>query len=105
MKPWKIRLSLSIERRKDQGIMTGIGRTNIVGMIDMMMTGTMTIVGIIVIIHQEMIGDHTRVTYTMMIDEEMMTGEMMIIVDIIIEGMKIQDLKELDKSKTRIGTI
>ena len=53
----------------DRGMMTAIGQTKIdvmiiEEMIDMMMTDTMIIVGIIVIeiIHQETIGDHTRVT-------------------------------------------
>ena len=74
-------------------------------MIDMMMTDVTSIVGIIGFIHQEVIRDHIRATNTTMIDEEMMTKEMMIIVDIMIEGMKIQGLKELDNSNIRIGTM
>ena len=108
MIPRKIRLGLNTERTIDQGMMITIGQREIGGMIiaemiDMMMTVTMSIVRIIAIIHQEVIGDHTRVTDTTLIDWEMMTG--MIIVNIMIEGMKIEDLKELDNSNTRIGTM
>ena len=101
MTPWKLGLGLNTGRRIDEDMMTSIGRTDIVGITGRMMTVVMTIVGLIVIIPQEMIGGHTRVTDTMIIDDEMMTGEMMIIVD----TMKIEDLKEPDNFKTRIGTI
>ena len=48
----------------------------------MTMTDEMIIIGIIQIIRQEAIGDHTSITDIMMIDEEMMTD--MIIVNILI---------------------
>ena len=73
MIPRKIRLGLNTERTIDQGMMITIGQREIGGMIiaemiDMMMTVTMSIVRIIAIIHQEVIGDHTRVTDTTLID-------------------------------------
>ena len=77
-------------------MMTAICRTYIVGI-----TATMTIVRLIIIIHLEMIGGLTRVIDTTMIDDEMRNGELAIIVD----TMKIEDLKEPDNFKTRIGTI
>ena len=69
----------------------------------MTMTDEMIIIGIIQIIRQEAIGDHTSITDIMMIDEEMMTD--MIIVDIVIGGTISEDLKELDNSNTRVGTL
>ena len=89
-------------------MMTGIGKTKIdvmiIGeMIDTTMNDVMIIVEVIEIILQGMIRDHTRSIDIMMIDEEMMTD--MIIVDIVIGGTISEDLKELDNSNTRVGTL
>ena len=99
MTPQKIGLGLNTGTRIDEDMMTAIGWTDIIGM-----TGRMMTVGrLIVIIHQEMIGGHTRVTDKMMIDGEMRIN--MIIADIMIGGTIIDDLKELDNSNTRVGTV
>ena len=83
---------------------TDIGRiendaTIIDGMIDMMITDErmileMIIIGIIVtvIIHQEMTDDHTKVTDLLMIEGGMKTID----VTIMIKGMTIENLKDLN---------
>ena len=108
MMPRKIGLGPNTEMRIDQGIMNAIGQTEIdvmiIGeMIDMTTTDVRIIVGIIEIIRQGTIRDHTRLTNMMMIDEGMMTD--MIIADIMIGGMIIEDPKEFDNSNTRVGTV
>ena len=102
----KIGIRTNSEMRIDHTMMIGIGQTKIdamiIGeMIDMMITDEMKtvemiIIGIIVtvIIHQGMIRGHTKVTYTMMIDE----GMMIIVNTMRIEGMIIEDPKDLDNS-------
>ena len=100
MMPRKIGLGPNTEMRIDQGIMNAIGQTEIdvmiIGeMIDMTTTDVRIIVGIIEIIRQGTIRDHTRLTNMMMIDEGMMTD--MIIVDFMMtEEMIIDDPKDLD---------
>ena len=62
----KIELGLITKGRIDQGMMTTISHIKtdeliIAEMIDMMMTDAMSIVGIIVIIHQEVIKDRSLI--------------------------------------------